>query len=340
MRLLQAMAGAEHGGAEQFFGRLAPALARAGVEQRLLVRAHPARNAQLRADGLDVVELPFGGALDIVTPLRFRAELRRFKPQVVLTWMNRATVKCPPGPFVHVGRLGGYYDLKYYRTCRHLVCNTPDIRAYVIGQGWPEERAHYLPNFVSGSRGQPVARQRFFTPRNAPLLLALGRLHVNKAFDVLLRALQRVPDAYLWLAGDGPERASLEALAAQLGVKPRVRFLGWHDDVAPLFASADVFVCPSRHEPLGNVVIEAWAHGLPVVAADALGPGTLVQNMKTGVLAPVDDAPQLAAAIRLVLDDDALAERLVVAGHQRYVADFNEAAVVRQYLAFLEGLVG
>src|SRR3546814_2771750 len=67
---------------------------------------------------------------------------------------------------------------------------------------------------------------------------------------------------WLWLAGEGPRRRALMQQAARLGLGDRVRFLGWRDDVAALLRAADVFLCPSRHEPLGNVVIEAWAHGL------------------------------------------------------------------------------
>ena len=93
-------------------------------------------------------------------------------------------------------------------------------------------------------------------------MLALGRLHHNKAFDVAIRALVDLPGAVLWIAGKGPERNALQMLANQLGVSKRIRWLGWRDDVAALFASADVLVCPSRIEPLGNVIIEAWAQRL------------------------------------------------------------------------------
>ena len=86
-----------------------------------------------------------------------------------------------------------------------------------------------------------MSRAAHYTPNHAPLVVALGRLHENKAFDVLIKAMARVPDAYLWLAGDGPEREKLEALALTEGIKPRTRFLGWQEDVAPLLAAADVF---------------------------------------------------------------------------------------------------
>ena len=130
MRVFQVMAGAEHGGAEAFFTRLVPALGRAGLEQRVAIRRDAKRSKILSEAGIEPVELPFGGPIDLYTPFRLRREIKAFKPDIVLTWMNRATVKCPPGDFVHVGRLGGYYDLKYYQGCDHLIGNTEDIVAW------------------------------------------------------------------------------------------------------------------------------------------------------------------------------------------------------------------
>lgn len=334
MKVMQVMAGGEFGGAEAFFIRLAIALHRAGLEQRVILREHPARVATLTAAGIDPVTLRFGGKLDFSTGRALKREIKAFQPDIVLSWMNRATSMCPPGDYVHAARLGGYYDLKYYRACDHLIGNTKDIVEYLVEHEWPKEKAHYLPNFVLSEEASPLPRSEYYTPEGVPLLLTMGRLHENKAFDVLLHALSRVSDVYLWIAGEGPLRDELQRLAEKLGVKPRVRFLGWREDTAALLRTADVFVCPSRHEPLGNVVIEAWAQGKPVVAADSMGPGTLIENMETGVLVPVDEPVQLARALKTVVEDGNLAERIAQNGYDAYLDNFTEERVVEQYLDF------
>jgi len=330
------MAGAEYGGAEAFFMRLVLALDRAGLEQRVVIRDNARRAQALRAGGIESVQLPFGGMLDWRTPRALKREIADFRPDVVLTWMNRASVMCPGGDFVHVGRMGGYYDLKYYQKCGHLIGNTQDIVDHLVKQGWPAERAHYLPNFVVPQRMAALARKQFYTPDGAPLVLGMGRLHENKAFDVLLKAVARVPNVYLWIAGDGPLRRELEALAEKLAVKPRVRFLGWREDTAALLATADIFVCPSRLEPLGNVVIEAWAEGVPVIAADSYGPGTLIEHRESGILVPVDDAQTMGRAIRNLLEDDNLRDRIARQGNETFEQNFTEEKVVGQYMEFLE----
>ena len=339
MRVLQVMAGAKYGGAESFFMRLVVALRRAGLHQRVVIRKNEHRAEIFREGGIEPVELRFGGRLDILTRLGIKREIESFHPHIVITWMNRASIVCPKGDFVRVARLGGYYDLKYYQNCDHLIGNTKDITKYLIEKGWPEDRTHYLPNFVSAKIASPLPRKEFYTPPDPPLLLALGRLHENKGFDVLLDALSRIPDTYLWLAGEGPKRGELEELAEKLGVKPRVRFLGWRDDIEALLASCDVFVSPSRHEPLGNVIVEAWAQSKPVVAADSLGPGTLIEQYVNGVLVPINDARSLSYGIQQVFDDEALRYSIAKNGRIAYEQRFTEANVVEQYIDFFKSLV-
>lgn len=339
MRILQVIAGAKFGGAEAFFVRLVVALRRAGLNQRVVIRKNKIRAEILRQGGIEPVELRFGGRLDILTRMGLKREITSFSPDIVMTWMNRASSMCPKGNFIHVARLGGYYQLKFYQNCNHLIGNTKDIVDYLVDNGWPIDQAHYLPNFVSGNPAVPLSREIFYTPSDAPLLLGLGRLHENKAFDVLLEALTHIPNAYLWLAGEGPKRSELESYAEKLGVKPRVRFLGWRNDTEKLLASCDVFVCPSRHEPLGNVVVEAWAQSKPVVAADSLGPGVLIDQKKNGVLVPINDSASLAQGIQNVLSDKDLYLAMARNGQKSYEKHFTESKVVEKYLSFFESLM-
>lgn len=340
MRVLQVLAGAKQGGAETYFVDLVTALHRAGLEQRVVIRRHSTRADQLRAAGLDPIELPFGNILDFETRRRLRQEIAAFQPDLVQTWMKRATAACPRGSFVHVGWFGGYYDLKYYQHCDHLVAVTRDIVRHITASGWPEVRAHYLPTFASDVPAPAIPRRDFDTPDGVPLILALGRLDPVKGFDVLLRALVEVPEAYLWLAGEGHLKERLKAETAALGLAPRVRFLGWRNDRAALFTTCDMCIMPSRHEPFGTVMIEAWAYAKPLIVAAAQGPRGLIRDGENGLMVPIDDAPALAAAIRRLLDSPDLTQRIAATGRREYDADFTEAKVVERYLAFYGRMIG
>ena len=337
MKIAQIMAGSPAGGAELFFERLTVALAAAGDTVLPVIRRNAARSARLTDAGLPPVECAFGGPFDLLTGPRLRAALRRFAPRVAVAWMNRAARFTPAGDWVLAGRLGGYYDLRYYRHCDHLIGNTRGIVDWIVRQGWTADRVHHLPNFSPDmANATPAA---LGLPAGTRSILALGRLHPNKAFDVLVRALPLLPGVHAVVAGDGPERAALLDLARREGVADRLHLLGWRNDTAALLAAVDLLVCPSRHEPLGNVVIEAWSSWRPVVAAAAAGPAELITSGRDGVLVPTENPKALADGIVSVLDGQDHGAALAEAGRLRYQTEYAEAPVVacwREFLATVE----
>jgi glycosyltransferase involved in cell wall biosynthesis len=127
-----------------------------------------------------------------------------------------------------------------------------------------------------------------------PLVLAVGRLHPQKGYDVLVEALPLLGDAVVAVAGDGPLRDELEARA------PKVRWLGRRDDVADLYAAADVVVLPSVWEARSLTAQEALRAGRPLVATDVGAIGSLVED--GAVLVPAGDAVALGQAVRRLLD--------------------------------------
>jgi glycosyltransferase involved in cell wall biosynthesis len=333
MTVLQLLGSAIDGGAETYFTDLTRGLAAAGTDQVAVIRAHAARQSALQDAQIPTTIARFGSQLDLFTKGKVRTVARASRAKVLLAWMNRAASHAPSGPWARIGRLGGYYDLKYYRGFDALVANTRDITDWILAQGWPQDRVHYIPNFAEAGSQETVDRASLDTPSDVPLLLSMGRLHEVKAHDISLKALALIPQAYLWIAGTGPLEAELKALAQSLGVADRVRFLGWRNDAAALYRTADACLFPSRFEPLGNVVIQCWANGLPVIAAASQGPSQLIRPGQDGLLVPIDDAPALATAARRVLAEPALRDQMVQQGLIRMDGEFSKAAVIAQWQA-------
>jgi glycosyltransferase involved in cell wall biosynthesis len=337
MRIAQVMAGAPNGGAELFFERMTIALAQSGQAVLPLVRSDGTRSGRLAAAGLRPQEYRFGGPLDLLTRPALSRALKTFKAEVAIAWMSRAAAKLPRGTWVNIGRLGGYYDLKYFRACEHLVGNTRGIVDWMTAQNkWPPERIHYLPNFVEDfADALPTARETLGVPEDARMMLGLGRLHAVKGFDTLIRAAALMPGVYCVIAGEGPERRRLEGLIAQLQVGDRVKLLGWRTDTGALLKAADVFVSSSRHEPLGNMVLEAFSAQTPVLATRAEGPAEVIRDGADGLLVPVDDPGALAEAARAMLGDVRLRVKLALAARQRYAESFARDVVVADWLNLL-----
>jgi glycosyltransferase involved in cell wall biosynthesis len=181
---------------------------------------------------------------------------------------------------------------------------------------------------------EPLAHP-WFGPGQVPVVLGVGRLAPQKDFGTLIRAFARViarRPCRLMILGDGPERASLEALVAERGLTGSVDLPGWISNPYPYMAHAGVFVLSSRWEGLPSVLIEALFCGVPVVATDCLsGPREILEGGRYGALIPVGDEEALAAAI-----EAALAGELAPPPAESW-EPYEQETVVRRYLEVLVG---
>jgi len=192
------------------------------------------------------------------------------------------------------------------------------------------------------ARPRPAARARLHLAPEAFVVAALGRLVPVKGFDLLVAALPRLAAAAsstrLLIVGDGPERAGLERLAHDLGVRRRLVITGTTADVAGHLAAADVLAAPSRNEGMGRAVVEAMALGLPVVAAAVGGIPCVVADGETGRLVPDGDVDALAEALVDLAQDGPLRRKLgeaAVARAEQFSTGVADAAMRAVY----DGLV-
>lgn len=342
---------AKAGGAETFFIRLVHALAdHPDVELLPVVKTGSWASNELSRRNIPHQTAPFGSFSDRYltrrTARRMNDIARAFKPHVIQSWMNRATIFVPQGDWATVARLGGYYDMKYYRGhVAHLMGITDDLCKYFVGQGWPKEKTHFLGNFAVEPRQDWRARRSdirrtYSIPESATVLLLAGRLHRVKGVDLTLEALSRLPNnVWLIAAGSGPEQEALRTLAEKLGVLDRVVFTGWVNDITVPAAATDIWLAPSRWEPMGNTVLDAWAHGLPLIASRAAGPASLIRDGKTGLLVDVDDVTSLQQSIQKLLDNQDLQASLAAAGRAHYLKHHSKAVIVDAYIDYYRSLI-
>ena len=348
LRILEVLAGGEHGGAETAFVDTVIALHEAGQIVEVATRANDIRVPALKEAGLTVHTLPFGGALDVYTSYKLKKIVKAFRPQIVQTWMSRASHKMPAWNasmgiprYLNVARLGGYYKIKYFAGTDYFNTITPDIKRHLVDRGVPEADVQHINNFAETEAVfEAVSRADLGTPEDATLLLGLGRLHTAKAFDTLIKVVAGLPDVHLWIAGEGPQRAELEALIADLKVGDRVKLLGWRNDRAALLQACDICCFTSRYEPFGTVFVQAWAQKTPVIVSDADGPRQFVRDGEDGLVVAADDEAALAGAIQKLVDDLELQGKLLTNGFARYEDEFTKQKTIEAYLAWFHAILG
>lgn len=334
MRILHVYAGARYGGAETFATDLITALAAAGVEQAAVTRPFPERIERLAEANVAVYAESFTHATAFPTRGRIRRIAGQFAPTVIQAWMGRAASVIPRNmPVPVIGWFGGYYDIKRYKACDYHVGVTKDVVRHIIESGAAAESVQEINTFAALANEPPAKRSDHRTPDGVPLILCLARLHRNKGIDVLIRAVAAIPEIHLWIAGEGELKGELTRLAGELDLTDRIRFLGWRANRAALLRAADICVVPSRDEPFGTVMVEAWAAGVPLIAAAAAGPKAYITDGVDGLLFPVDDVAALTDRIRACLAGPALPRALSAAGQRRYRRDFTREKIVADYMA-------
>jgi glycosyltransferase involved in cell wall biosynthesis len=202
------------------------------------------------------------------------------------------------------------------------------IRAHV-----PRERIKVIYNpGLNGEffeKAKEPARHSWFAPNQPPVILGVGRLAIEKGFDVLIRAFARVRQqrvAKLMILGEGDQRSNLEGLSRELGVNKDVCLPGYEENPYAYMARAQVFVLASRHEGFGLVLVEALALGLPIVSADCDGgPREILQDGRYGDLVPVASVESLANAILSRLDQGKQS------APREWLKNFEEGTVVNEY---------
>lgn len=171
-------------------------------------------------------------------------------------------------------------------------------------------------------------------PGESPVVVAVGRLTVQKGFTHLLDAMARVRTrvpARLWILGEGPLRGELEAKARALGIDEQVWFPGFVANPYAYMRHADVFALSSEWEGFANVITEAMEVGLPVVSTDCpYGPGEIIRSEAEGILVPTHDPAAMAVALERVLTDATLRRALSEAGRKR-ARDFSAPTIAAEY---------
>ena len=333
IKVLNIISGSNKGGAENFFERLSISLEKdKNLQQKVLIRENKKRFSNLKKNLNDIEQIKFFNYYNPFCHIKIKKILKDFKPNIVLSWMNRASQIIPFKKFnneVRVGRLGGYYKLKNYISCDYLITNTLDLKNYVCKKGWDSKKVEFIPNFVNKNNNSKIKKEN-----NSKIILCLGRFHVNKGIDIIIKAMINLPEYILWIVGDGGLKNKYKKLIHDLRIEQRIKIFNWTDNISQYLNVANVLVCPSIHEPFGNIIIDGWAHKVPVIASDVGGPSILINDGFNGLKFEKGNVVQLVELVRKVILNKNISNKISKNGYLTYQKFYTEDVITKKYINF------
>lgn len=342
-KLLGCITELDIGGAENAFVRILTGLKERGWDvHSVSLRDSGPMAEKLRAAGVPVTTLSCRGLADIRAFWRLRRVVRTVQPTAVLSFLHQANfysrlasvssgAAVVSGIRVADGRRAVIWP---DRLTKNLVRQYVGVSSSVMEkhQSWcriSSDICSSIPNGVD----VPVATAT--VPRDKNRILFVGRLTAQKSPGLLLTAVSQLirdgDQVHVQIVGDGPLRSELKGQARDLGMADSVEFLGQRSDVEDLMQRSTVLVLPSQWEGMPNVVLEAMANQLPVIATDVDGISDVVTNETDGVLVPSGNAKALAKAIQRVLSDQTFQSRLAENALQKVQADYCWSGVIDRY---------
>jgi len=221
--------------------------------------------------------------------------------------------------------------------------------SYMTSHEFRADHLIHIPNGVDIEQFHPDPQYRPCPENPERDIVCVARLQYAKGIDVLLHAWGRMMHTpsdcraslkpRLLLVGEGPLQAKFERIATELGIQDSVEFLGLRRDVVELLQQAWGFVLPSRWEGMPNALLEAMACGLPCVATRVSGSEDIITDGRNGLLVEPEDPAELAEALRRIIEDSGLAQRLAQEGRATVVQKYQLAAIAEQCLALYRRLL-
>jgi glycosyltransferase involved in cell wall biosynthesis len=355
IRILQLIPTMDRAGAEKQLCMLAEGLPRDEFDVHVcaLTRGGPMAERLVEA-GVPLTIIGKRWKLDPQAFWRLKQFVAELRPDIMHAWMFAANTYgfaaakvCGVKHFV-VGqrcvdpwksRLQLAFDRAMARRSDRVVVNSEGVRDFYAKHGSPAERMRVIPNAVRMPAPSPITRRQLLDelelPENTCLIGVIGRLWPQKrvkdaiwAAD-LLKVVRK--DVHLLIIGDGPQRDRLRRFRDQCHMQDRAHFLGERGDVAQMLPHFDVLWSTSGYEGQSNVILEAMAAGVPVVATDIPGTRELVVPEVTGSLVPVGHRAGFAKYTERILNDPALAARFSAAAKERVAAEFSAAKMIERH---------
>lgn len=331
MTILNLMLGIKRGGLEQAALDYAESLANAGIPALSIISPNAWVEAPMVAAKVAHQSLRNHGRFDFFARMRLRVLAKKTNATAVICHGNRALTLAlwafngPEWPKVIA--VAHNYKTKRFTKANHCLAITEHLATHLKSVG--VSNISLMPNMVR--IGAAAQREPFRTP---PVIGTMGRFVAKKGFIHFIEALAVLHSRGIAfkavLGGDGEESDAINERITRYGLESSIERVGWVQNKSAFFASLDIFVLPSLHEPFGIVLIEAMSHAVPTISTDAEGPSEIIHHGVDGILTPRADPEKLANAIAQLMANPVRAATLGAAGADMVAKEYSMNAMAQR----------
>ncbi len=360
-KILHLITGLEIGGAEMMLLKTLPRMQGNFDNRVCCIMGHGPIGEKLETSGVPVYYLHLKNIFDIGAIFRFKAVIRDFQPNILITYLIHADL------FGRVfGRVFGVQKVicsvrvkliqwKYIpllildgltsALVTHYHFNSQTVADMYLKYFFlSKKKVTVIPNGLEIEKYQisvdKIAKcKELGIPDNIPLIGCIGRLEKQKGHRYLLEAFallskENIP-SFLILVGTGSEKEQLEILSKKLGIESSIKFLGMRNDIPEILQIMDIFVLPSLYEGMSNALMEAMATGLPIIATNIPENKELIENEVSGILVPMKSSKKLAVALKRNINNPGKCTLIASIAKNTIMMRYSIDTISQKYITFI-----
>ncbi len=252
---------------------------------------------------------------DFLTLWRLKKIITKYKPDIIITHGNRAHYMMSKiareTPVIGVSH---NYSFDYIIKCDFIITVNKDMISELIKLNYAAQNIYHIPNMIKVPK---TLNNQDFKFHNIPIIGVIARLEKTKGIDSFINSLYLLKSQNILfkakIAGDGPERDNIKSLISKLGLDNEVELMGWTEK-KDFYYNVDIVCLPSRVEPFGLVILEAFMYGKPLITSNATGPMEIITDKKDALVFKIEDYEELASNIIAIINDKNLTKKLIKNG--------------------------
>lgn len=343
MRILHVINAEKSFGKTAFFKKLSFLLKKNNIKQYICHSPNKHLTSFLNNYKIPNKKIKFTNkGLSLLSKTKYYKIKKRFKPNFIFLWGETENKVITSDSIITVSFAFDNvfkkdFDFKSYNNTDFIIANSPEIIEKFKTKNFTSKNLIYLPTLILKTKIMPINKKDLYIPEHKTFIFSYGNFNDNKDFTVLFNAITLNPEVYLAIAGDGEKRKEIETEAQKAGVKPRVRFIGWQEDIGSFLKACDFFVYTAAKDTIGNIILEALSYNAPVLAYQTTASEKYIKDGENGYLASLTNKYELTKKIQMLIKNPEFKEN-IIGKSEKITEKFIAQNIVKKYIETLKNI--